>query len=1084
MNSTSLELISPLIYDDTIDTTNIRNILLISSDASDLGKYCNPDTFSIIYSQYSNGIELLALLEKKFKSLKRISFAFHYMPNNYFLDDKPYFDASNKSLIVNIVKTYSISHIDFLACNTLKDINWTNYYSLLQTDTNIVIGASSNYTGNPSKGGDWIMESTNENIQSIYFTSDVDYLSLLDTYTDGQGINYSYTIGSGLATIINAPGLSGAITFPSSIIVNSNTYVVNKVEQSAFQGNNGLTSITSTSITYIRTYAFAQCGNLTTVNLPNVDHIETLGFFSCSKITSITIPNVTFIDSRAFDSCSLLTSISIPKITYLYQAAFAYCIGLTSIDLPGTLNIIGTNVFQFCSSLTTVTIGYGLTKISSSMFRSCTNLSSIIIPSSITSIENDAFINCLSLLDFNITSNVTTLLQNPFSKNTVLTIDPANLYFTIQNNIVFNKNLTILYFCNDKNLLTYTVPDSVISIGNYAFSVCTLLTSITTANVTTIGQPTSGWGYSFAGCTSLHTIVMPLVTVIYSWTFSGCTSLLNISMPNLIKLGHYSFYNCTSLQTIVFPNSLINLIQTNANDGIININSYYTNYVFFYRCTSLTNITFSNQMTFIPDAFFIGCTALTSITLPSSITRIGAVMNGGGGSPQGAFNGCTSLTSISMPGVTYIGQYEFQDCTSLTTITFPKGLTEMNQYVCFGCSSLTSVIFLNTTSTPIIGLYSFYINKGYNIPFPNITATYYLSTIHTTIDGKFAHYIIAPDPPYTMGSAVTITTTVNGSSVTLNSNDTSNWTPAYLAAFLTSVLNVTANIGTYIVISPPPSTAFTTVVTNYTSLVTRVLGIYASNNSIIDLRRLSFLATDALLFPASNNVVIGITDGTIIRYIKNSGGNTYISSINPPEIVPANLVVVGNFIYIGLFYLQLVFNNGPGFVGGLACFLENTKILTNIGYRPVQDLKKGDLIKTLLHDYVPIDMIGKRDMYNPAVEERIKDQLYIFPAQDNVFEDLIITGCHSILVDDFKEGEREKTTDTLTQIFITDNKYRLPACVDERMKVYDQKGQFTVYHIALENNDYYTNYGIYANGLLVETCSKRYLKEISNLHIL
>jgi hypothetical protein len=59
----------------------------------------------------------------------------------------------------------------------------------------------------------------------------------------------------------------------------------------------------------------------------------------------------------------------------------------------------------------------------------------------------------------------------------------------------------------------------------------------------------------------------------------------------------------------------------------------------------------------------------------------------------------------------------------------------------------------------------------------------------------------------------------------------------------------------------------------------------------------------------------------------------------------------------------------------------------------------------------------------------------------------------------------------------------LPACVDERAVVYDNEAPFTIYHIALENDNYYNNYGIYANGLLVETCSKRYLTELSHMHI-
>jgi hypothetical protein len=168
----------------------------------------------------------------------------------------------------------------------------------------------------------------------------------------------------------------------------------------------------------------------------------------------------------------------------------------------------------------------------------------------------------------------------------------------------------------------------------------------------------------------------------------------------------------------------------------------------------------------------------------------------------------------------------------------------------------------------------------------------------------------------------------------------------------------------------------------------------------------------------------------------------------------------------------------------LSCFLENTKILTDKGYIYIQDLRKGDLVKTLKHEYKPICMIGKREMYHHMLQERIKNQLYKCSTLnfEEVFEPLIITGCHSILVDNFTTDEqRKKTIEVNGKIYITDNKYRLPACVDLRASVYETSGIYNIYHLALENNDYYMNYGIYANGLLVETCSKRYLKELSNM---
>ncbi len=149
-------------------------------------------------------------------------------------------------------------------------------------------------------------------------------------------------------------------------------------------------------------------------------------------------------------------------------------------------------------------------------------------------------------------------------------------------------------------------------------------------------------------------------------------------------------------------------------------------------------------------------------------------------------------------------------------------------------------------------------------------------------------------------------------------------------------------------------------------------------------------------------------------------------------------------------------------------------------------MKKGDLVKTLDKGFVPIYNVGRKNIYNPFLNERIKDQLYVCSHKNypEVFEDLVITGCHSVLVPEFEEGEREKTVELLGRIFITDNRYRLPACIDARAEIYPNQGNYIIYHFALENDDRYMNYGVYANGLLVETCSKRYLLEESKMTLI
>jgi YVTN family beta-propeller protein len=170
----------------------------------------------------------------------------------------------------------------------------------------------------------------------------------------------------------------------------------------------------------------------------------------------------------------------------------------------------------------------------------------------------------------------------------------------------------------------------------------------------------------------------------------------------------------------------------------------------------------------------------------------------------------------------------------------------------------------------------------------------------------------------------------------------------------------------------------------------------------------------------------------------------------------------------------------------LVCFLSNTKILTSNGYLSIQDLRKGDLIKTLKNGYKAIDMIGKREIYHPVNEQRIKDQLYRCKKENypELTEDLMITGCHSILVDWLIQEQGENIMKDFGDIYITEDKVRLPAYLDDKTCIYEYPGTYTIYHLALENEDYYNNYGIYANGLLVESCSKRYLLEYSNMELL
>jgi hypothetical protein len=171
------------------------------------------------------------------------------------------------------------------------------------------------------------------------------------------------------------------------------------------------------------------------------------------------------------------------------------------------------------------------------------------------------------------------------------------------------------------------------------------------------------------------------------------------------------------------------------------------------------------------------------------------------------------------------------------------------------------------------------------------------------------------------------------------------------------------------------------------------------------------------------------------------------------------------------------------------CFLEGTEILCNVDgkdvYVPIEKIEKGTLVKTSLDGYKKALLIGKGEIKNPADNERTENRLYkCSPSKyRELSKDVYMTGCHSILVDHLTEQQREQTIKQLGKIFVTSKKYRLMACIDDRAEPFNSADTYTIYHIALESDDEGINYGIYAAGLLVESCSISFLKKKSNMKV-
>ena len=224
------------------------------------------------------------------------------------------------------------------------------------------------------------------------------------------------------------------------------------------------------------------------------------------------------------------------------------------------------------------------------------------------------------------------------------------------------------------------IPDSVISIGNWVFSGCENLTSITIPDsVVSIGNS------AFSGCNILTSITIPnSVTDIGKWAFKGCSSLTNITIPaSVTSIGDWVFEGCSNLTSITIPDSV-----TNIGNGA------------FYRCGNLTSITVPTSVTSIGCDAFKKCSSLTSITVPDSVASIG----------NGAFRGCSSLTSITIPNsVMSIGSRVFSGCENLTSITISDGVKIIGNEVFSGCPNIT----LHAPA----GSYAETYAKEHNIPF-------------------------------------------------------------------------------------------------------------------------------------------------------------------------------------------------------------------------------------------------------------------------------------------------------------------------------------------------------------------------------
>jgi PKD repeat protein len=503
----------------------------------------------------------------------------------------------------------------------------------------------------------------------------------------------------------------------------------------AFYNCSSLTSVTiGDSVTTIGDYAFYYCSSLTSVTIG--DSVTTIGdwaFYNCSSLTSVTIgDSVTTIGDNAFSYCSSLTSVTIgDSVTTIGDWAFYNCSSLTSVTIGDSVTTIGDWAFSHCSSLTSVTIGDSVTTIGDDAFYNCSSLTSVTIGDSVTTIGDWAFAYCNSLTSVTIGDSVTTIGDGAFSGCSSLTsilVSSENTTYASVDGVLFNKDRTGLLKYPEGKSGAYVVPDSVTTIGDYAFYACSSLTSVTIGDsVTTIGDNafsgcssltsvtigdsvTTIGDYAFYGCRSLTSVTIgDSVTTIGDWAFAYCNSLTSVTIGDSVTtIGYDAFYGCSSLTSILVSSENTTYASV---DGVL-FNKDRTQllqcpqgksgaYVVpdsvttigdgaFAGCASLTSVTIGDSVTTIGNSAFAGCASLTSVTIGDSVTTIG----------DNAFSYCSSLTSVTIgDSVTTIGDSAFYNCSSLTSVTIGDSVTTIGDWAFYNCSSLTSVTIGDSVTT-------------------------------------------------------------------------------------------------------------------------------------------------------------------------------------------------------------------------------------------------------------------------------------------------------------------------------------------------------------------------------------------------
>lgn len=344
---------------------------------------------------------------------------------------------------------------------------------------------------------------------------------------------------------------------------------------------------------------------------------------------------------------------------------------------------IGEDAFSWCDDLTSIVIGDNVENIGKGAFKLCSTLTDIKLGNAVKSIGEDAFDGCEKLTGF--------------------TVDGANPNFSAEDGVLLSKDKkSLILYPAGKTGETYTIPDSVKTIGEKAFAGNGNITQIVTKNVVTIGKSafegsklvTIDIGdslvtigekafYSCADLTGVNFSANSSLEAIGDGVFGYCESLGKINLPDSLKslgkwvfggselesisigknvasIGAKAIYNVRKLKTLTVDTDNANYM---AEDNIL-YNKGKTTLIRYAPSKPETNFEISNTVTKIEECAFYGAGNLINVTVPNSVTNIG---------DEAFFHSdFKSITFLGNTPPSNIGNDIFNFCNYLTNIYVPE----------------------------------------------------------------------------------------------------------------------------------------------------------------------------------------------------------------------------------------------------------------------------------------------------------------------------------------------------------------------------------------------------------------------------